>query len=145
MYIYYYITSHQRSSLPLPVYSYVHTIPRWINELFQNGRALLKCRIFILLQLVIPTLKSHAATRHVTTRTCHCEQTFQDGPRIFRPCFCCVPVSCYLCCCRVHSSHSFRHFAANCPSFSYCFPRKFDRYWRHSDHRSLCFMLAVLL
>ena len=39
--------------------------------LFQNGRALLKCRIFILLQLVIPTLKSHAATpRHVTTRTC---------------------------------------------------------------------------
>jgi hypothetical protein len=57
-----------------------------INHLFQNGRALLKCRIFILLQLVIPTLKSHAATRHVTTRTCHCEQTFQDGPRIFRPC-----------------------------------------------------------
>jgi hypothetical protein len=28
MYIYYYITSHQRSSLPLPVYIYVQTIPR---------------------------------------------------------------------------------------------------------------------
>jgi hypothetical protein len=56
-----------------------------INHLFQNGRALLKCRLFILLQMVIPTLKSHAVTRHVTTRTCHCEQTFQDGPRIFCP------------------------------------------------------------
>jgi hypothetical protein len=55
--------------------------------LFQNGRALLKCRILILLQLVIPTLKSHAATRQLRHVRAHCEQTFQDGPRIiFRPC-----------------------------------------------------------
>ncbi len=83
MYIYYYII---KGRLCLCLFIHVHTIPRWINHLFQNGRALLKCRIFILLQLVIPTLKSHAATRHVTTRTCHCVQTFQDCPRIFRPC-----------------------------------------------------------
>ena len=56
--------------------------------LFQNGRALLKCRIFILLQLVIPTLKSHAATRQLRHVRAHCEQTFQDGPRIFCPCCC---------------------------------------------------------
>ena len=91
-------------------------------HLFQNGRALLKCRIFILLQVVIPTLKSHAAMRHVTTCTCHCEQTFQDGPHIFRPC-CCLRSGFRAICVVVefHSSHSFRHFAANCSSFSYCF------------------------
>ena len=67
--------------------------------LFQNGRALLKCRIFILLQLVIPTLKSHAATRHVTTRTCPLWTNISRRFSIFRPCFR-VPVSCFLCCCR---------------------------------------------
>jgi hypothetical protein len=76
--------------------------------LFQNGRALLKCRIFILLQLVIPTLKSHAATRQLRHVRAHCEQTFQDG--VFFVHIRCVPVSCSLCCCRVPLQPQFRQF-----------------------------------
>jgi hypothetical protein len=54
-----------------------------------------------LLQVVIPTLKSHAATpRHVTTRTCPLWTNISRRFSIFRPCFR-VPVSClFLCCCR---------------------------------------------
>ncbi len=39
-----------KGRLCLCLFIHVRTIPRWINHLFQNGRALLKCRIFILLQ-----------------------------------------------------------------------------------------------
>ncbi len=108
-----------RSSLLL---LYVRQTIYRINHLFQNGRALLKCRSFILLQLVIPTLKSHAATRHVTTRTCHCEQTFQDGPHIFHPC--CWLRSGFRACCVVvvvPLQPQFRHFAAKWSSFSYVY------------------------
>jgi hypothetical protein len=68
----------------------------------------LKCRIFILLQLVIPTLKSHAATRQLRHVRAHCEQTFQDG--VFFIPVRCVPVSCFLCCCRVPLQPQFRQF-----------------------------------
>jgi hypothetical protein len=94
------------------------------KHLFQNGRVLLKCRSFILLQLVIPTLKSHAATRHVTTRTCHCEQTFQDGPHIFCPC--CLLRSGFRACCVVvefHSSHSFTISPRIAPHFRIVFAK----------------------
>jgi hypothetical protein len=86
--------------------------------LFQNGRALLKCRIFILLQLVIPTLKSHAATRQLRHVRAHCEQTFQDGPRIFRPCSLRSGFVLSVLFVELHSSHSFANFTANCSSFS---------------------------
>ena len=86
-----------------------------------------------LLQLVIPTLKSHAATRHVTTRTC---PLWTDISRrssyflsllliAFRFRAICVVVE-------FHSSHSFRHFAADKPSFSYFFRENstgFDVIW----------------
>ena len=63
-----------------------------------------------LLQLVIPTLKSHAATRQLWHVRAHCEQTFQDGPRIFFVPVRCVPVSCFLCCCWVALQPQFRQF-----------------------------------
>jgi hypothetical protein len=106
MYIYSLIVNvcrRPRSSLPV---RYVNHTILGNKHLFQNGRALLKCRSFILLQLVIPTLKSHAARRHVTTRTCHCEQTFQDGPRIFSSLLVIAfRFSCLLCCCRSSTPH----------------------------------------
>ena len=98
-----------------------------INHLFQNGRALLKCRIFILLQLVIPTLKSHAATRQLRHVRAHCEQTFQDGPRIFSSLFVAFRFRASCVVVELHSSHSFANFTANCCSFS-CVLRKFDRF-----------------
>jgi hypothetical protein len=61
-----------------------------------------------LLQLVIPTLKSHAATRQLRHVRAHCEQTFQDG--VFFIPVRCVPVSCFLCCCRVPLQPQFRQF-----------------------------------
>jgi hypothetical protein len=140
MYIYSLIVNVcRRPRSPLPVRYVNHTI-LGNKHLFQNGRALLKCRSFILLQLVIPTLKSHAATRHVTTRKCHCEQTFQDGPRP-----CCLLRSGFRACCVVvvvPLQPQFRYFAANRSSFSL---RKFVRFSLQEDHRSLCVVLAVLL
>jgi hypothetical protein len=104
-----YVVSRYRLCYVVPY----HTV-LWINHLFQNGRALLKCRIFILLQLVIPTLKSHAATRHVTTRTCPLWTNISRRSSYFLSLLLiafrfraiCVVVE-------FHSSHSFRHFAAN--------------------------------
>ncbi len=67
-----------------------------------------------LLQLEIPTLKSHAATRHVTTRTCPLWTNISRRSSYFLSLLLiafrfraiCVVVE-------FHSSHSFRHFAAN--------------------------------
>ena len=101
----YNICRRQRSSLYV---KQVECSLLWINHLFQNGRALLKCRIFILLQLVIPTLKSHAATRQLRHVRAHCEQTFQDG--VFFIPVRCVPVSRFLCCCWVALQPQFRQF-----------------------------------
>ncbi len=101
--------------------------------MFQNGRASLKRHIFILLQLVIPTLKSHAATRHVTTRTCHCEQSFQDGPHIFYPC--CFLRSGFVLSVLLsefHSSHSFAISPRIAPHFRTIFCENstgFDVIW----------------
>ena len=75
--------------------------------LFQNGRALLKCRIFILLQLVIPTLKSHAATRQLRHVRAHCEQTFQDGVVYFSSLFFVFRFRAFCVVVEFHSSHSF--------------------------------------
>jgi len=64
-----------------------------INYLFQNGRALLKCRIFIPPITGNPDVfeitRSPALYQFITPVSCPFEQTFQDGPHIFRPCFSC--------------------------------------------------------
>ena len=53
--------------------------------------------------------------------------------------------SCYLCCCWVPLQPQFSPFRRELLLIFVLFSRKFDRFWRHSDHCSLCFVLAVLL
>ncbi len=79
----YMFSGPQRSSLKSSLYWHSQTLSRCQYTLVPEWPCIIEVSYFILLQLVTPTLKSHAATRHVTTRTCHCEQTFQDGPSSF--------------------------------------------------------------
>ena len=92
MYLYYYIVVKGRLCLYLFIHMPYHTrmnkslVPEWptFTDLYS---------FYCLLQLVIPTfLISHAAQRYTnSSHQCraHCEQPFQDGHRIFRPCLLC--------------------------------------------------------
>jgi hypothetical protein len=120
----------QRSSLPLPMC--IVTIPYFyrINHLFQNGRALLKCQIFLPPTTGNPDVensRSHAprydtyvpiVNRHIKTVLI-----------FFVPVFC-VPVSCFLCCCWVPLQPQFRQFHRELFLIFVCLFRKFDRFWR---------------
>ena len=74
-----------RSSLLL---LYSHQTLYWINHLFQNGRALLKCRIFIPPTTGNPDVEKSRSHAPVTTRTC---PLWTDISRrcIFHPCSLC--------------------------------------------------------
>jgi hypothetical protein len=97
-----------------------HTIP--INKhLFQNGRALLKCRIFLPPTSGNPDVeKSRSHAPRYDTYVPIVNRHFKRVIIFFVPVFC-VPVSCFLCCCRVPLQPQFRHFAVNCSSFSYVY------------------------
>ncbi len=90
--------------------------------------------------------KSYTQPSATPTSTRHSralfEQTFQDGPHIFVPC--CALHSGILASCVVVVASlqpQFRRFAANCPSFSCYFLRKFDRFRRLLYHRLLRFLV----
>ncbi len=79
-----------------------HTILRR-NHLFQNGRALLKCRIFIPPTTGDPDVeesRSHAP--RYDTYVPIVNRHFKTVLTFFVPVFC-VPVSCFLCCCRSYT------------------------------------------
>ena len=103
-----------------------HTV-LWINHLFQNGRALLKCRIFIPPTTGNPDVEKSRSHAPVKTRTC---PLWTDISRrcIFHPCSLLFRFRASCVVVEFHSSHSFANFTANCCSFS-CVLRKFDRFW----------------
>jgi hypothetical protein len=71
-----------------------------INHLFQNGRALLKCRIFIPPTTGNPDVeKSRSHAPRYDTYVPIVNKHFKTVLYFFGPVFC-VPVSCFLCCCR---------------------------------------------
>jgi hypothetical protein len=82
----------------------------WINHLFQNGRALLKCRIFIPPTTGNPDVEKSRSHAPVATRTCPLWTDISRRCGVFFVPVRCVPVSCFLCCCRVPLQPQFRQF-----------------------------------
>ncbi len=74
-----------------------------INHLFQNGRALLKCRIFIPPVSGNPDVeKSRSHAPRYDTYVPIVNRHFKTVLTFFVPVFR-VPVSCFLCCCRSYT------------------------------------------
>jgi hypothetical protein len=119
--------------------SYVCQTIYKINHLFQNGLVLLKCRSFLLLQLVIPTLKSLHAARTTHNTYVPLWTTISRRSDNFSP-VCCVPVFrvCWVVCCSAAPSTTSSPHREFAPHFRVIF-RKFDRFRRLLYHRSLRF------
>jgi hypothetical protein len=136
-----------------------HTIPRWINHLFQNVRLLLTCvvllsptsgnpDVFDYTRSPAPIPRQHVVVIHSNK---HFKTVFFSGFELLCDCRSAAPATASLlfrsCCVVVEytpATVSIFFSPRTSPRFRNIL-RKFDGVWRHSNHRSLCVVLIVSL